>query len=57
MLSCGFFCQILSGEQYKPVQAGTMGPVCLLVCGRMSSLSFFERTIDWGGENGFGWRG
>jgi len=23
---------------------------CLLVCGRMSSLAFYQRTFDWGGE-------
>jgi len=32
--------------QYKPK---TTGALTFLVCGRMSSLSFVQRTFDWGG--------
>ena len=30
---------------------------CLLVCGRMSPVSFGHKTFDWGGGNIFIWRG
>ena len=41
-------------EQYKPK---TTGPLTFLVRGRVSSLSFVQRTFDWDGWNGFVWRG
>jgi len=35
----------------------TTGALTFLVCGRVSSLYFVQRTFDWDGWNGFVWRG
>jgi len=45
-----FFIRFWEEEQYKPK---TTGALTLLVCGRMLSLSFVQRTFDWDGGNGF----
>ena len=43
-----FFIRFWEEGQYKPK---TTGVLTLLVCGRMSSLSFVQMTFDWDGWN------
>jgi len=47
------FIRFWEERQYKPK---TTWALTFLVCGRMSSLSFVQRTFDWDGWNGFVWR-
>jgi len=49
-----FFIRFWEEGQYKPK---TTGALTFLVCGRMSSLSFVQRTFGWDGWNDFAWRG
>ena len=49
-----FFIRFWEEGQYKPKATGAP---TFLVWGRMSSLSFVQRTFDWDGWNGFVWRG
>jgi len=49
-----FFIRFWEEGQYKPK---TTGALTFFVYGRISSLSFVQRTFDWDGWNGFFWRG
>ena len=53
ILSKAFLNRFWEKGQYK---LRTTGALLLLVCGRMSSLSFVQKTFDWGGGNIFVWR-
>jgi len=54
MISCKHFLSDFVEGQYEPK---TTGVLTFLGCGRMSSLSFVQRTFDWDGWNGFVCRG
>jgi len=55
VISCKlFYIRFWEEEQYKPK---TTGALTFLVCGRVSSLSFVQRTFDWDGWNVFFCRG
>ena len=49
-----FFIRFWGEGQYEPK---TRGALTFLVCGRVSSLSFMQRTFDWDGWNVFVWWG
>jgi len=44
-------------ERRSNINRKQLGILTCLVHGRMSSLSFVQRTFDWNGCNGFVWRG